>query len=343
MTGLCECVSVAGPLLGGGHSLLQARHGFSADNLVSARVVLANGSAVTASAAENPDLFWALRGAGHNFGIATSLELKLYDAAETWTMIFFVFTQDKLERVLETWNQLEAQHDDPGLLLLNGVIARNPAVDAEQPVINLQLFYGGENAAAPAYEAAFHALGPASSSTVADIAYGDVYRAGGFDLAGPVCRKNQNILGYPNSFSRWDTAAMRAAFEVFAEVTAIDAFATSIWLLESYGARGIKAVPVGENAVAPEERSLHILTSPIFWWVGDDSRDRERAVRYGERMQEEARRGSGDRPHVYLNYAVGTEELGEVYGRDGARLARLRRLKKEYDPHNRFGFYNPIR
>jgi len=109
--------------------MLQGRHGFSADNLVSARLVLANGSAVTASAGCNPDLFWAIRGAGHNFGIVTSLEVKLYDARGKWTMIVFTFTQDKLERFFNTWNQLEVEHHDQGSLILNGVFVRNPAVD----------------------------------------------------------------------------------------------------------------------------------------------------------------------------------------------------------------------
>lgn len=62
--------------------MLQGRYGFSADNLASARVVLADGSAARASATENTDLFWAIRGAGHNFGIVTSYDLKLYDVGE---------------------------------------------------------------------------------------------------------------------------------------------------------------------------------------------------------------------------------------------------------------------
>ena len=64
VSGLCECTSIIGPLMGGGHSALQGFYGFVSDNILSARVVLADGSAITASADENPDLFWALRGAG---------------------------------------------------------------------------------------------------------------------------------------------------------------------------------------------------------------------------------------------------------------------------------------
>ena len=132
VTGICECTSGIGPLLGGGHSMLQGRYGFSADNLASARVVLADGSAVTASATENTDLFWALRGAGHNFGIVTSYDLKLYEVGEDWTMIALSFKQDKLEEFFDTWNQLEDEHEDAGTLVLNGVMARNEQLDPDQ-------------------------------------------------------------------------------------------------------------------------------------------------------------------------------------------------------------------
>ena len=122
-------MSVIGPILGGGHSLLQGRHGFSADNLVSARVVLADGTAVSASASENPDLFWALRGAGHNFGVVTSFQVTLYDVQTTWSIAFFSFTQDKLELFFETWNRLETANQNPGALVLAGVIMRNNDLD----------------------------------------------------------------------------------------------------------------------------------------------------------------------------------------------------------------------
>jgi len=129
VTGLCECVSVVGPLLGGGHSAVQGVYGFAGDNLVSARLVLANGTVVKVSAIDNPDLFWAIRGAGHNFGIVTSLDVKIHDASENWTMVVFSYTQDKLEAFFDTWNRLESEHENPGILVLNGLLARNPDLD----------------------------------------------------------------------------------------------------------------------------------------------------------------------------------------------------------------------
>lgn len=118
-------------MLGGGHSLLQARHGFALDNLISADVVLANGTAVTASSDTNPDLFWALKGAGHNFGIVTSMQLKVYDIQSNWNVNVFIFTNDKLETVLKIVNELDCDPNRPTNLVLEGVVTRIPNVDPE--------------------------------------------------------------------------------------------------------------------------------------------------------------------------------------------------------------------
>jgi hypothetical protein len=76
--GGCPNVGLAGFTLGGGEGILMSMYGAGCDNLISARVVTADGRQVEASHETNPDLFWAIRGGGGNFGVATSFEYRLH-------------------------------------------------------------------------------------------------------------------------------------------------------------------------------------------------------------------------------------------------------------------------
>lgn len=81
-SGGCPTVGIAGLTLGGGEGLLMSKYGAACDNLVSAQLVMVDGSQIEASQNANPDLFWAIRGGGGNFGVATELEYRLHPVTD---------------------------------------------------------------------------------------------------------------------------------------------------------------------------------------------------------------------------------------------------------------------
>ena len=97
-------MSYLGPALGGGHGWLQGRYGLVSDQFVSWNVVLASGELVTVT--KDSDLFWAMKGAGHNFGIVTSVTSKIYDIVRpNYAMTTLFFTGAQVESVYQTANE----------------------------------------------------------------------------------------------------------------------------------------------------------------------------------------------------------------------------------------------
>lgn len=104
VSGTVADTGVGGLILCGGYGYLTGRRGLALDCLLSCEAVLANGDIVTASKDENPDLFWALRAAGPNFGIVTSFTSQGYPQGDCWAG-FLAFTPDKPEALTMFGNQ----------------------------------------------------------------------------------------------------------------------------------------------------------------------------------------------------------------------------------------------
>ena len=122
--GAVSTTGIAGLTLGGGYGYLSRRYGMACDNLLSAIVVTASGELVTASADSHPDLFWALRGGGGNFGVVTEFEFQLHPVRDpVGGMIVFPFEMSKT--VLQRFRDLSLEASDD-LLLMTAIM---PAPD----------------------------------------------------------------------------------------------------------------------------------------------------------------------------------------------------------------------
>ncbi|MGW0827548.1 FAD-binding oxidoreductase [Streptomyces sp. NPDC002845] len=116
--GIMSTTGVGGLTLGGGHGHLTRKYGLTIDNLLSADVVLADGTFVTASEEDHPDLFWALRGGGGNFGVVTSFTFRLHPV-DTVGVAVTVWPVDRTREVLQWYREfLPAAPED-----LNGFFA----------------------------------------------------------------------------------------------------------------------------------------------------------------------------------------------------------------------------
>jgi FAD/FMN-containing dehydrogenase len=100
-TGINSTTGISGLTLGGGFGWLTRKHGLTLDNLISAQVVTAEGNLVHASAEENADLFWGIRGGGGNFGIITSFEFQLHPVGPMIYGGLIVFAASEARSVLE--------------------------------------------------------------------------------------------------------------------------------------------------------------------------------------------------------------------------------------------------
>lgn len=110
--GTVSTVGVAGFILGGGMGHLTRRFGLAVDNLVAAEVVTTGGEVVRADAATNPDLFWALRGGGGNFGVVTSFDLRLHEVGPEVLAGQIVYPVDDAETVLRAYRELTVRTPD---------------------------------------------------------------------------------------------------------------------------------------------------------------------------------------------------------------------------------------
>ncbi len=146
--GVVSTTGVAGLTLGGGFGWLARLHGLAADNLLSVDLVTPDGNLVTASDAENPDLFWALRGGGGNFGVAVRFAFRLHPQRRDVLFGPTFFRLEDAGAALRRWRDFSADAPREACVWANLMTAPPlPFIDARlhgEKALNLLQFYAGD-------------------------------------------------------------------------------------------------------------------------------------------------------------------------------------------------------
>lgn len=318
--GRVSTTGVGGFTLGGGTGWLDRKFGLACDNLVSAEVVTADGRLVTASETENRELFWALHGGGGNFGVVTSLTLRLYPLSTVTAGLLF-WSPDHGPEILKQFRDfLEAAPDEVGG---GAIYVTGPEADfVPAPLVGklafilLVVFAGGEEEARTVL-APMLSLGHAGGM-IAEMPYADF----------------QSMLddppGYRNYWSaQYLSSLPDAAVELFcARATDMIVPSASQHVLFPGGGKAAR-----ETADWPVPwRNAPWVAHPFGLWT--DPADDERGRNWARNIVSDLKPWSSE--HVYLNF-IGDEGADRVVSGFGAEhYKRLVEVKREYDPQNLF-------
>ncbi len=147
-TGINSTTGIAGLTLGGGFGWLSRKHGLTADNLIGAEVVTADGNIVRASAEEHPDLFWALRGGGGNFGVVTEFVFRVHDVGPELLSGLVVYPLEQAKEALRRYREIAAGFaDDTAVWCVLRLAPPLPFLPEEvhgKPVIVFALCHAGD-------------------------------------------------------------------------------------------------------------------------------------------------------------------------------------------------------
>lgn len=342
VTGTCECVSYMGPALGGGHGWLQGHHGLIADQWVSMNVVLADGTLKKIDA--NSDLWWAMKGAGHNFGIVTSATIKIFDIEHSdWAIETIIFGGDKIEEVYTAVNEhLLKNGTQPEGVINWSYWLNNPDADPNNPIILFWIIQEGVKSIDPIYSKPFHDIGPIVIQPDSGD-YRDLAKWTGIALDSPPCQKAGLVNPrFPLYLETYNVPAMREAYDLFASSIGSDSpFFNSLFLFEGYSNEGVKAIDSKSSVFAFRDENL--LTAPLITYKPAGADLDKKARDLGEKLRNILFQASGKQAMgSYVNYAYGDETPKNWYGSEQWRQDRLTGLKKKYDPKSKFSFFGPV-
>jgi FAD/FMN-containing dehydrogenase len=315
--GVISTTGVGGLTLGGGIGWLMAKHGTAIDNLRSAQVVTPAGDVITASADENPDLFWGIRGGGGNFGIAASLEFDLHAVGPIVTGGITAHPFERARETLRFFRDTTAAALPDELLLVTGLIHSPDGAHKLSAIVACHCgpLPDGEAAVRP-----LKTFGPPVMDALGPMPYAAVNQM--LDAAYP-----KGALNYwkSNFLATLNDAAIDTMIDCYSRVPSP---MTAMLLEHFHGA----ATRVAVDATAFPHRSVGYNLVITSEWL--DPADTDKNVKWTRETY--AAMQPFMAPGRYVNYLEGDEGSDLAAAAYGPNYARLRQLKAKYDPHNFF-------
>jgi FAD/FMN-containing dehydrogenase len=329
-TGVFSTTGVGGLTLGGGLGHLTRKYGLAIDNMLSADIVLADGSFVRASATENPDLFWALRGGGGNFGVVTAFEFRLHPV-DTITLGITFWELKHTKRVLQWYREfLPAQPDEiTGFFAFLAVPAGPPFPEAihHQSVCGVIWCYTGPQEKAEELFAQVRQAAPLLFEFVAQMPFPAAQRL--FDEAYPKGLQWYWKADYVNELSD-------AAIDVHIDFgSRLPTEQCTMHLYPIDGAAG----RVGAEDTAWAYRDAKWLMVDVG--VDPDPGKKEQIISWARGYWEALHPYSAG--GAYVNMMMDDEGQERVRASYRHNYERLAQIKRKYDPHNLFHINQNIR
>ena len=317
-SGTVTDTGVAGLTLGGGFGWLQRKHGMTIDALVSADVVTADGEFLVASAEQNPDLFWALRGGGGNFGVVTSFEYRTFEAEEIVGGMA-LWPESMVRDMLEFYRDFTSSAPN-SVMTMAGTMIGPPGTPVEgQAAGYIAVCYSGKTAEGERLLQPIKDFGPPAMDLIGPTSFRAIQTM--FDAGSPRGRQNYWRSNFMHELGDevLDTIVARSQ-----ELPP----SGSLFLLEHMGG-AIR--DVGPNDTAFSGRDANYNVSILGVW--EDASKNGEYVAWTRKVGDELKKYSTG--GAYVNYMAdeGEQAVRDTYE---TNLARLIEVKRKYDPDNFF-------
>ena len=305
-SGGCPTVGIAGLTLGGGEGRLMEKYGAACDNLLSAQVVTVDGRQIEASEKSNPDLFWAIRGGGGNFGVVTALEYQLHPVREVLSGAL-MYPAGRIPEMLQAFTRFLAGAPDE----MDAFAQLLPSESGRR--LKIDVCYCGDLRMGNDLVRPLRGLKPQDDS-VKVMSYLEAQGTGGF-LQAPVAHFQTNL--FLRELSGSAIAGITTAVD--------DAPATcKVIIVPLRGA--VSRVNVSDTAFALRQRGYEVDIAGVWRTPAEKAE----VVRWVEATRDSLQTFAHG---VYVNQLGDTsEELVKLAY--GPNFARLVEIKKKYDPNN---------